>query len=187
MLCQSSIDASFYSLEMLNIDLHVRDHTLRTSRRLMDHYLAVRGYDSFSLSSGCQQEGPHRGTHTHADSRYLASNILNRIIDSPACSHGSSRAIYKNYRDWIVGYVRKVVKFGYSQECGCGINRTADVDCAVFYQLAIKEACHLIASIDIFCYVRNETHTHSFRPPFKEKTLSVRIILFVFPQTISWL
>ena len=75
---------------MVGSDLNIGALTGQTAgnQRLVDHDLAVRQSDTLSLCTGRQQECTHRSSHTDANGRNIALDILHGVVD---CHAGSDR------------------------------------------------------------------------------------------------
>ena len=59
----------------------------------MDHHLSIGQGNALTLGTGGQQECTHTGSHTNADGRHIAFDILHGIIDCHACRDGTTGAV----------------------------------------------------------------------------------------------
>ena len=59
----------------------------------MNHDLRIRKNHALPLRAAGEEEGPHRGRHTHTDGGDIAFDILHRIVDRHAGRDHPARGI----------------------------------------------------------------------------------------------
>ena len=67
---------------MVGMNFYVGGLPLHSAEGLVDHYLAVRESEALSLCAGRKKERTHACRHADADRRYIAFDVVHRVIDS---------------------------------------------------------------------------------------------------------
>ena len=106
--------------EMLHIDLHVCNLTLRTCRRLMDHHLGIGQCQALSLCARREQERTHTGSHTDTDGGHLAFYILHSVINCHTSRNATAGRI-DIHLDLFVRILRLQIQQLCHNQAGCGI------------------------------------------------------------------
>ena len=146
---------------------------LRAAAGLVDHDLRVGQRPALAPGARRQQERAHRRRQADADGRYLALDVLHRIVDRKAGRHGAAGAVNIE-EDVLVRVVPLEEEHLRDDEVGrVVIDLAAEEDDAVLQQARI-DIVRPLAAVGLFHDHRDQVHGVTILPAAAQGRAALR-------------